>query len=198
MAVKGYWTRAVAIPEAGRPPISYDWYREFLNYMLDNEMYVVFGKLVAFGEVLVGIGLLVGVLTGVAAFFGALMNWNFMLAGTASTNPMLGVIAIGVIIAWKTAGWWGLDRIILPYTGVPWERGKLLGGERLSLEGDEHQTKGRYLEEWIRMAIAAGVTIYALAYLESAPQIIVIAFGILMAASTGLGIFFATKAKVVA
>ena len=47
MAVKGYWERAVAIPEQGRPPIAYDWYREFLE--------VLFGVLVAYGEVIVGI-----------------------------------------------------------------------------------------------------------------------------------------------
>jgi thiosulfate dehydrogenase [quinone] large subunit len=46
-----------------------------------------------------------GVFTEIAAFLGALMNWNFMLAGTAGTNPMMGLIAIGIMIAWKTAGW---------------------------------------------------------------------------------------------
>jgi|GEM_PF-635338 thiosulfate dehydrogenase [quinone] large subunit len=198
LAVKGFWTRAVAIPEEGRPAIAYDWYRDILEYILNAELYVPFGKLVAYGEVLVGIGLLVGALTGTAAFFGALMNWNFMLAGTASTNPLLGIIAIAIIVSWKTAGWWGIDRILLPYTGVPWERGKLLGGEKLSFEGEEPHTKARYVEEWIRMAIAAGVTIYALVYMESAPQITVIAFGVLMAATTGMGMFHATKAKVTA
>jgi thiosulfate dehydrogenase [quinone] large subunit len=198
LAVKGFWTGAVAIPEDGRPAIAYDWYRDILDFMLNAELYVTFGKLVAYGEVLVGIGLLIGAMTGLAAFFGALMNWNFMLAGTASTNPLLGIIAIALIVAWKTAGWWGIDRILLPYTGVPWERGKLLGGERLSFEGEEPHTKARYVEEWVRMAIAAGVTIYALVYLESAPQIAVIAFGILMAATTGFGMLFGTKAKVTA
>ncbi len=194
-SVEGFWTRAVAIPESGRPAISYDWYREFLQFMLDNEMYDIFGKMVAYGEVLVGLGLLVGALTGIAAFFGALMNWNFMLAGTASSNPMLGIIAIGVIIAWKTAGWWGLDRFILPYTGVPWERGKFLGGERLSFDGEEPEPRGRYIEEWIRMAIAAGLAIYALAYLESVVQIIVILVAIAMAATTGLGMFLVSRDK---
>lgn len=194
-SVQGFWTRAVAIPEAGRPAISYDWYREFLQFMLDNEAYVLFGKLVAYGEVLVGIGLLVGALTGIAAFFGALMNWNFMLAGTASTNPMLGIIAIAVIVAWKTAGWWGLDRFILPYIGAPWERGKLLGGEQLSIEGEEPESRGRYIEEWIRIAIASGLAIYALAYLESVVQIIVILVAIAMAATTGLGMFLVSRTK---
>jgi hypothetical protein len=39
--------------------------------------------------------MIVGAVIGVTALFGALMNWNYMMAGTASTNPMLFVIEIG-------------------------------------------------------------------------------------------------------
>src|SRR5918996_3151096 len=130
-ALQGYWGRAVAIPETGRPAITYDWYRDFLVLLLNTESYIWFAKLVAVGELLVGFALLIGIFTGIAAFFGAFMNWNFMLAGSASTNPVMGIVGIGVMIAWKTAGWWGLDRFILPYVGDPWQRGALLGGQRL-------------------------------------------------------------------
>ncbi len=51
-ALQGYWERAVAIPEQGRPSITYGWYRDFLQYMLDNEWYSWFGPLIAIGEVL--------------------------------------------------------------------------------------------------------------------------------------------------
>ena len=43
----------------------------------------------ACGELLIGIALIVGALTGIAAFFGGFMNWNFMMAGSASANPLL-------------------------------------------------------------------------------------------------------------
>ena len=86
-ALRGFWERAVAIPEQGRPPITYDWFRQFLQYMLDNGWYTWFAKLIAWGEVLVGLGLLVGALVGIAAFFGTVMNFSFMLAGSASTQP---------------------------------------------------------------------------------------------------------------
>jgi hypothetical protein len=36
-SVMGFWTRAIAIPETGKPPISFDWYRSFLTTMLDME-----------------------------------------------------------------------------------------------------------------------------------------------------------------
>jgi thiosulfate dehydrogenase [quinone] large subunit len=69
----------------------------------------------------VGIALILGAFTGIAAFLGAFMNWNFMMAGSASTNPMLFVIAIGLILAWKVAGYIGLDYFLLPWLGTPWK-----------------------------------------------------------------------------
>ena len=65
-------------------------------------------------------GLLFGALTGIAAFFGATMNMSFMLAGSASTNPILFTMAIGLMLAWKVAGYYGLDRYLLPRLGTPW------------------------------------------------------------------------------
>lgn len=99
VALKGFWERAVTIPENGRPPIAFDWYRSFLQTLLDAEAYTWFAKLIAVGETLIGIALIAGALVGVAAFFGAFMNWNFMMAGSASTNPLLFVIAIALLLA---------------------------------------------------------------------------------------------------
>jgi thiosulfate dehydrogenase (quinone) large subunit len=121
-ALRGYWERAVAIPETGRPAITYDWFRQFLQYMLDNNWHTWFAPLVAWGEVLVGIGLIVGAFVGLAAFFGTLMNFNFMLAGSASTNPVLFGLGVFLVLAWKVAGFWGLDRWLLPALGTPWQR----------------------------------------------------------------------------
>ena len=126
-ALRGYWERAVAIPEEGRPPITYGWFRDFLQYMLDNEWYTWFAKLVAIGEVLIGLGLIAGALVGIAAFFGTFLNFNFQLAGTASTNPVLFGLGVFLVLAWKTAGWWGLDRWLLPLLGTPWAPGRAFG-----------------------------------------------------------------------
>jgi thiosulfate dehydrogenase [quinone] large subunit len=119
-ALKGFWTGAVQVPLEGRAPISFDWYRSFIQYLLDAQAYTWFAKVVAYGELLVGIALILGAFTGVAAFFGALMNWNFMMAGSASTNPLLFVIALGLVMAWKIAGYIGLDYFLLPLIGTPW------------------------------------------------------------------------------
>ncbi len=125
-ALRGFWERAIAIPEApARPLIAFDWYRSFLTGMLNAGSYTWFAKLIAVGEVLVGVALVLGALTGIAAFFGAFLNWNFMMAGTASTNPLMFIVTIGIILAWKIAGWYGLDRWLLPALGTPWQRGRL-------------------------------------------------------------------------
>lgn len=119
-SLKAFWERQIVIPEQGRPPITYDWYREFIRFMLDNEWYSWFAPFIAYGELLVGIALVVGAFVGIAAFFGALMNWNFMMAGVASTNPVLLILAVFLMLSWKVAGWYGADRFLLPLVGTPW------------------------------------------------------------------------------
>jgi thiosulfate dehydrogenase [quinone] large subunit len=122
-ALAAYWERAVSIPEApARPPISYDWYRDFLTILIDGNHEGWFAYVVVLGEIAVGLGLILGALTGIAAFFGALMNMSFLLAGSASTNPVLFTAAIGLMLAWRVAGWYGLDRYLLPMLGTPWQR----------------------------------------------------------------------------
>lgn len=119
-ALKAFWERAVVVPQTGRPPVVYDWYREFLNFLLSGGHYTWFAKLVAYGEVIMGVLLIVGLFTGFAAFAGAFANFNFMLAGTASTNPVLFTLAVLLILAWKVAGYIGLDYWVLPALGTPW------------------------------------------------------------------------------
>jgi thiosulfate dehydrogenase [quinone] large subunit len=119
-SLKGYWMGAVSIPEQGRPPITYDWYRDFINFLLNGNHETWFAWVITFGEMAVGIGLIVGALTGIAAFFGALMNMSFLLAGSASSNPVLFTAAIGLILAWRVAGYYGIDRYLLPMLGTPW------------------------------------------------------------------------------
>ncbi len=129
-ALKGFWQRAVAIPDApAKPLIAFDWYRSFIQVLLDGGHYVWFAKLITAGELLIGAALLLGLFTGIAALFGGFMNWNFMMAGTASINPVLFLLSILLVLAWKVAGWWGLDRWALAALGTPWRPGRLFTPE---------------------------------------------------------------------
>ena len=116
IAIEGFMGGAIAKAEAGDVAGWYAWFLE--SVVIPNA--VPFSYMVAWGEVLIGLGLIVGLLTGIAAFFGTLMNMSFLLAGTVNTNSVMFMIAMLVIMAWKVAGWYGLDRWVLPKLGTPW------------------------------------------------------------------------------
>ncbi len=139
-ALKGYWTSAVQIPDTGKAPIAFDWYRNFLQSMLDSGSYVWFAKLISIGELAVGIALIIGAFVGIAAFFGAFMNWNYLMAGSASTNPLLMVGALFLVLAWKVAGYYGADYFLLRWLGTPWHRPEPVQ-EQISLESAHSPSK---------------------------------------------------------
>lgn len=118
-ALKGFLNGAIAKAEEGKDVTG--WYANFLQDAVLPQA-KLFSYMVAFGELLVGLGLILGLLTGIAAFFGAIMNVSFLFAGTLSTNPLLFILATWLVLAWKNAGWYGLDRWALPLLGTPWNR----------------------------------------------------------------------------
>jgi thiosulfate dehydrogenase [quinone] large subunit len=118
-AVEGFVQGALEKTSGPHPDVQ-SWYGWFLEeVVLPNAD--VFGYLVAYGELLVGIALVIGLFVGIAAFFGMFMNMSFLLAGTVSSNPILLILSIGLILAWRIAGWIGLDRWVLPALGTPWQ-----------------------------------------------------------------------------
>ncbi|MFA7309463.1 MAG: DoxX family membrane protein [Candidatus Paceibacterota bacterium] len=98
---------------AGAHPDVQGWYASFLETAVLPHV-ATWSYLVTFGEMLVGIALIVGFLVGISALFGVFMNLNFMLAGAVSVNPIWATLGIGLILAWKVAGYWGADRYVLP------------------------------------------------------------------------------------
>jgi len=121
MAVAGFAHGALAKTTGAHADVS-AWYASWLQHVVIPNA-AVFSYMVAFGEFLVGIGLILGLFTGIAAFFGAFMNMNYLFAGTISVNPIMFVIELVLILAWRVAGWFGLDRYILPLLGTPWYPG---------------------------------------------------------------------------
>lgn len=120
--ILGFWTRAAGVTPTGAPVITYGWYRAFIQFLIDSNAAPWFSKLITFGELAVALGLAVGALVGIAAFFGALMNMSFLMAGTVSTNPVLFLAGVLLILAWKNAGYLGVDRYLLPALGTPWKQ----------------------------------------------------------------------------
>jgi thiosulfate dehydrogenase [quinone] large subunit len=119
-AIAGFWKGALAVNN-GKPVITYDWYRAFIQVLVDTNSAGWFSYVIVGGEIAIGLGLILGAFVGVAAFGGLLMNMAFLLAGTVSTNPGLAIMGVLLILAWKNAGYIGLDRYLLPLLGTPWQ-----------------------------------------------------------------------------
>jgi thiosulfate dehydrogenase [quinone] large subunit len=129
-AVTGFANGALAKAGGEHPDVT-GWYSWFLqNLVIPNAG--VFGWLVTLGELAVGAALILGALTGIAAFFGVVMNANYLLAGTVSTNPILIILGALLMLAWRNAGWIGLDRWLLPALGTPWQPGSAFDHDEAS------------------------------------------------------------------
>ena len=123
LALQGFLLGALKKTSGSHPDVS-GWYGAFLHgFVLPHVVF--FSYLVSFGELFVGIALILGICTGIAAFFGAFMNMNYLFAGTVSINPILFLLELFLILAWRVAGWYGLDKILLPCLGTPWKKGDM-------------------------------------------------------------------------
>ncbi len=132
-ALTGFVKGALA-QSGGAHPAVQAWYGWFLQHIV-LPYPVPWGYVVAWGELLVGVALILGIFTGIAAVFGSVMNTSYLLAGAVSTNPILLAIATLLVLAWKTAGWWGFDRWLLPALGTPWSRSPNHEGESATGRG---------------------------------------------------------------
>lgn len=123
-SVAGFADRAIESAEGPHPDVAYSWYVTFLEWIRDTA-HPVMGPMVAIGEIVIGLLLIVGLVTGIAAFLGAVLNFSFVFAGSAGVNPAMILVSGLLILAWRNAGWWGLDRWALPKLGTPWHRGEI-------------------------------------------------------------------------
>lgn len=98
------------------------------------------GDPLAVGLTLAGIALILGVLTGPAAFVGGCLSIGLWDSAGVPVVALLFAAVVWLVLAWKTAGWIGLDRWLLPLLGMPW-RGGVLFDERS--ERDRSKGNGR-------------------------------------------------------
>jgi thiosulfate dehydrogenase [quinone] large subunit len=120
-----FWNNSIA--QSGQPQsnVAYDWYGSLLKGLVDSGSQAWLAPIVAYAELLLGICLVLGLFTGIVGLLLAFVSFNVMLAGFAAVHPLYFALALLLVMAWKNAGWWGLDRFVLPVLGTPWRAGAL-------------------------------------------------------------------------
>src|SRR5829696_2850540 len=124
-AVAGFAAGALERGTAGdHPDIAYSWYVTWLKWLRDTG-HTFFGPLVAIGEVVIGIALILGLFTVIMAFLGAVLNCSFVFAGSAVVTPAMVLVSGVIMLSWLNVTWYGLDRCVLLKLGMPWHRGEV-------------------------------------------------------------------------
>lgn len=117
-ALAGFLRHSLTLSGGAHPAVQ-GWYAGFLRGVaLPASPF--FSELVSFGELLVGIALILGCLTTFAALMGAVMNTAYLLAGTTSTNPNMLILEMLLLTAGFNAGAYGLDRWVIPRLRKQW------------------------------------------------------------------------------
>jgi thiosulfate dehydrogenase [quinone] large subunit len=100
---------------ANAHPAVQAWYAQLVqDYFLPNA--TAFSFLVAYGELAIGIALILGIFTRFSAVMGVLMNLAYLFAGTVSTNPNLLVVGLVIALAGGVAvSYYGLDTFARPF-----------------------------------------------------------------------------------
>ncbi|TMN22112.1 DoxX family protein [Lentibacillus cibarius] len=109
----GFMQGAIA-SAGGEHPAVQGWWAAFLETVaLPNAE--LFSFVVMWGEFLVGAALILGLFTNFAALMGITMNFAFLFSGTVSTNALMVLITVFLLVAGYNAGRFGLDRWVMPY-----------------------------------------------------------------------------------
>jgi thiosulfate dehydrogenase [quinone] large subunit len=119
-ALKGFLMSSLSQSSGAHANVQ-GWYATLLKEAVLPHV-AIWSYVVTFGELACGVGLILGIFTGIAAFSGAFMNMNYMMAGAVSINPILLFLELLLILAWRVAGYIGGDLLLLPLLGTPWQR----------------------------------------------------------------------------
>lgn len=93
--------------------------------------------LIPFAEVTIGIMLIIGLFTPIAALIGVCMNFLFLFAGAVTVNPLYILLGLIIFISGFNAGRWGVDFFARHAFDNPFFR--FFNYTRESLDGVNHR-----------------------------------------------------------
>ncbi len=111
---------------------AYTWWGSFLHgFVVPNADWI--GIVVAVAEFAVGVALVAGCFTRLAALGSLALLFTYVMSGTASVCAFYALFAIVILSMWKTSSWIGFDGLLAKYRQrhhgehhqirLPWERG---------------------------------------------------------------------------
>jgi thiosulfate dehydrogenase [quinone] large subunit len=93
---------------------AYTWWGSFLHsFVVPNAGWI--GILVAVGEFAIGVCLVLGLFTRIAALASLALLFTYIMSGTASVCAFYALCALVVLATWRISTWIGLDGVIAGY-----------------------------------------------------------------------------------
>jgi thiosulfate dehydrogenase [quinone] large subunit len=110
---------------------AYTWWHSFLTgFVVPNSGWI--GVLVAVSEFVIGVALVAGFFTRLAALASLGLLFTYVMSGTASVCAFYALFAIVILATWRTSSWIGFDGWLASYRQrhhsehhhirLPWER----------------------------------------------------------------------------
>jgi thiosulfate dehydrogenase (quinone) large subunit len=90
---------------------AYSWWGTFLHgFVVPNSGWI--GILVAVGEFVIGIALVLGLFTRIAALGSLVLLFTYVMSGTASVCAFYALFAVVILATWRTSSWIGVDGLV--------------------------------------------------------------------------------------
>src|SRR6202034_2555189 len=93
---------------------AYSWWGSFLHsFVVPNAGWI--GILIAVAEFTIGVALVAGLFTRIAALGSLALLFTYVMSGTASVCAWYALFAIVILTMWRTSSWIGIDGLIARY-----------------------------------------------------------------------------------
>lgn len=93
---------------------AYSWWGHFLTgFVVPNAGWVA--VLVAVSELVIGVALVAGLFTRIAALGSLALLFTYVMSGTASVCAWYALFAIVILVMWRTSSWIGIDGLAANY-----------------------------------------------------------------------------------